>query len=78
MEGSSLISYQVFNLDSASTSLRIFLEKCTRGGREGLKKKKKKRKEKEKGKKISNLFLTKSLPFILSRKKVFLGLDPPP
>lgn len=76
MEGSSLISYQVFNLDSASTSLRISLEKCTRGGREGLKKKK--RKEKEKGKKISNLFLTKSLPFILSRKKVFLGLDPPP
>lgn len=52
MEGSSLISYQVFNLDSASTSLRISLEKCTRGGREGLKKKKKKRKEKEKGKKI--------------------------
>lgn len=76
MEGSSLISYQVFNLDSASTSLRISLEKCTRGGRKGLKKKK--RKEKEKGKKISNLFLTKSLPFILSRKKVFLGLDPPP
>lgn len=68
MEGSSLISYRVFNFDSVSS----------RNIHGDLRRKKEKEKEKKGGEKISNLFLTKSLRFIFeglfSRERRFFSI----